>query len=76
MPSILLYDSIVLLLGVIITIVALNHIFPMILYGFMNLYNAYRIKVKTIQANTEKRNFDKIDEDLIDTINCNTKNSK
>jgi hypothetical protein len=33
----------------------------------------YRIRVRRIQSATEKRNLDKIDEELIDTININTR---
>ena len=38
-----------------------------------NFHNMYRIRVRRIQSATEKRNFDKIDEELIDTININTR---
>ena len=41
-----------------------------------NLKNHYKIRLHSIQNGIEKRNFDKVDEELINTININTSNLK
>ena len=73
LPSALIFMSLSILVGTIIMMFTTSIILPNFIYWFNNLHNMYRIRVRRIQSATEKRNLDKIDEELIDTININTR---
>ena len=73
LPSALIFMSLSILIGTIIMMFTTSIILPNFIYWFNNLHNMYRIRVRRIQSATEKRNLDKIDEELIDTININTR---
>ena len=73
LPSALIFMSLSILVGTIIMMFTTSVILPNFIYWFNNLHNMYRIRVRRIQSATEKRNLDKIDEELIDTININTR---
>ena len=73
LPSALIFMSLSILVGTIIMMFTTSVILPNFIYWFNSLHNMYRIRVRRIQSATEKRNLDKIDEELIDTININTR---
>lgn len=74
LPATLILFTINILIGVLVMILNNNIILPNFMYSFSNLHNLYRIRVRRIQLSTDKNNLDKIDEELINTININTRN--
>lgn len=76
MPKELVTMNILILFGLIITLFAINCIVPWTLLALTHLGNKYSIRIHMIQAGIEKRNFDKIDEQLIDGINTFKKDAK
>lgn len=75
-PTSLWFISIFILFGTIIAFAISYMTFPYLLMICTNLKNHYKIRLHSIQNGIEKRNFDKVDEELINTININTSNSK
>ena len=73
LPAALILFTINILISVIFMILNNNIIFPNLMYLFNNLHNLYKIRVRRIQLSTDKNNLDKIDEELINTININTR---
>ena len=59
--------------GVIGSGVLINHCWPMLMKVFVTLQNNNQNKIKRIQTGIEKLNLDKVDEELINGININTK---
>ena len=73
LPAALILFTINILISVIFMILNNNIILPNLMYLFNNLHNLYKIRVRRIQLSIDKNNLDKIDEELINTININTR---
>lgn len=73
LPVAAIFFVINILIGILVMSLNTNIILPQLMYWFNNWHNMYRIRVRRIQLATDKNNLDKIDEELIDTININTR---
>ena len=73
MPVAAIFFVINILIGILVMSLNTSIILPQFMYWFNNWHNMYRIRVRRIQLSIDKNNLDKIDEELIDTININTR---
>lgn len=73
LPAAAIFFVVSILIGILIMSLNTSIVLPQFMYWFNNWHNMYRIRVRRIQMATDKNNLDKIDEELIDTININTK---
>ncbi len=73
LPSTTIFFILNILIGIAVMVLNTYIILPIVTYVFNNWHNMYRIRVRRIQLATDKNNLDKIDEELIDSININTR---
>ena len=73
LPTAAIFFIVNILIGILVMSLNTNIVLPQFMYWFNNWHNMYRIRVRRIQLATDKNNLDKIDEELIDTININTR---
>ena len=73
LPTAAIFFTVNILIGILVMSLNTNIVLPQFMYWFNNWHNMYRIRVRRIQLATDKNNLDKIDEELIDTININTR---
>ena len=73
LPTTTIFFTLNILIGIVVMVLNTYIILPIITYVFNNWHNMYRIRVRRIQLATDKNNLDKIDEELIDSININTR---
>ena len=73
LPTAAIFFIVNILIGILVMSLNTNIVLPKFMYWFNNWHNMYRIRVRRIQLATDKNNLDKIDEELIDTININTR---
>ncbi|MCF0227278.1 MAG: hypothetical protein HUJ52_00460 [Malacoplasma sp.] len=60
-------------IGVVIGAILVNMTWPLFLKAFVSVHNNYSNRIKRIQVGIDKLNLDKVDEELINGININTK---
>ena len=73
MPISTLPMVIIFMLAIIIGAILINHCWPLMIKGFVFIHNNYQNRIKQIQLGIDKVNLDKVDEELINGININTK---
>ena len=59
--------------GVVGSAILINHCWPVLMRFFVEIQNNSQNRIKRIQGGIEKLNLDKVDEELINGININTK---
>ncbi len=64
---------IMMIFSMLLIIISMNTWFCSSIYYFINFKNIQKNRIKQINSNLSVRNLDKIDEELINTINTNTK---
>ena len=73
MPISMLPMIFVFALGIVIGAILINHCWPLLLRVFVGIHNNWQNRIKQIQLGINKVNLDKVDEELINGININTK---
>lgn len=73
MPINLISVFVIVLISLVAIYLVNNSVLVLLLYSFINIHNIYQLRIKRVQGIVNKRNFDKIDEELIQGINFNAK---